>query len=49
MPQIKTIIESDDKEELNKYYDSHEEFYQYMKILENLANTIARGSIKVPN
>lgn len=48
MPQIKTIIESDDKEELDKYYELHEGFYQYMKILENLANAIASGSIKVP-
>jgi len=29
MPRIKTlIIDSADKEELNKYYDSHEGFYQ---------------------
>lgn len=48
MPRIKTIIESDDKEGLNKYCNSHEGFYQYMKILEDLANAIASGNIKVP-
>ena len=47
MPQIKTIIDSADKEELNKYCDSYEGFYRYMKILENTAGAIANGSIKV--
>jgi len=48
MPRVKTIIDSTDKEELNKYCDSHDGFYQYMKILENTASAIASGSIKVP-
>ena len=48
MPRVKTIIDSADKEELNKYWDSHDGFYQYMKILENTASAIASGSIKVP-
>lgn len=49
MPRIKTlIIDSADEEELNKYYDSHEGFYQYMKILENTADAIANGSLQVP-
>jgi hypothetical protein len=48
MPRVKTIIDSADKEELNKYCDSHDGFYQYMKILENTASSIASGSIKVP-
>ncbi len=48
MPRVKTIIDSTDKEELNKYCDSHGGFYQYMKILENTASAIASGSIKVP-
>ena len=48
MPRVKTIIGSADKEELNKYCDSHDGFYQYMKILENTASAIASGSIKVP-
>jgi len=48
MPRVKTIIDSADKEELNKYCDSHDGFYQYMKILENTASAIASGSIKVP-
>jgi phage terminase small subunit len=30
MPQIKTIIDSADKEELNKYCDSYDGFYRYM-------------------
>lgn len=47
MPQIKTIIDSADKEELNKYCDSYDRFYRYMKILENTAGAIANGSIKV--
>jgi hypothetical protein len=48
MPRVKTIIDSADKEELNKYCDSHDGFYRYMKILENTASAIASGSIKVP-
>lgn len=47
MPQIKTIIDSADKEELNEYCDSYDGFYRYMKILENTAGAIANGSIKV--
>ena len=48
MPRVKTIVDSADKEELNKYCDSNDGFYQYMKILENTASAIASGSIKVP-
>jgi hypothetical protein len=49
MPRIKTlIIDSADKEEIDKYCDSHEGFYKYMKILENTANAIADGRIQVP-
>ena len=48
MPRVKTIIDSADKEELNKYCDSHDGFYRYMKILENTASASASGSIKVP-
>jgi len=48
MPKIKTVIDSAAKEELNKYYNSHEGFYRYMKILENTAGAIASGSIQVP-
>ena len=48
MPQVKTIIDSVYKEELNKYCDSHDGFYRYMKILENTASAIASGSIKIP-
>lgn len=47
MPQIKTIMDSADKKELNKYCDSYGGFYRYMKILENTAGAIANGSIKV--
>ena len=47
MSQIKTIIDYADKEELNKYCDSYDGFYRYMKILENTAGAIANGSIKV--
>lgn len=47
MPQIKTIIDSTAKEELNKYCDSHEGFYQYMKILEDTTSAIASSNIKV--
>jgi len=47
MSQIKTIIDSADKEELNKYCDSYDGFYRYMKILENTAGAIANGIIKV--
>lgn len=49
MPRIKTlIIDSADNKELKKYYNSHEGFYKYMKILEVTAKGIASGSIKVP-
>ena len=48
MPRIKTIINSADKGELDNYCNSHDGFYQYMKILENTARDIANGSIKVP-
>lgn len=49
MPRIKKlIIDSTDKEELNKYYNSHEGFYQYVKILEDTASAIASGGIKIP-
>jgi hypothetical protein len=46
MPRIKTlIIDSTDKEEINKYCDSYEGFYKYMKILEDTANAIANARI----
>jgi len=48
MPQIKTMIGSANREELDKYCDSHDGFYQYMKILENTARALANGNIKVP-
>ena len=32
MAQFKNLINSTDKKELDKYCDSHEGFYQYMKI-----------------
>lgn len=49
MPEIKRIlIDSITKEELNKYCGLYEGFYQYMKILENVARGIASGDIKVP-
>lgn len=43
MPKIKIIIGSANQEELNKYCDSPEGFYQYMKILEDTARAIANG------
>jgi hypothetical protein len=48
MPKTKTIISSATEEEMNKYCNTHEGFYQYMKILENTATAIASGKIKVP-
>lgn len=48
MPAIKTILSSVSEEEINRYYHSHKGFYQYMKILETVASSIADGSIKVP-
>lgn len=47
MPQIKTIIDFTDKEELNKYCASYDRFYRYMKILKNTVGAIANRSIKV--
>ena len=46
MPQFKNLINSTDKKELDKYCDSHEGFYQYMKILENMASAIASSNLK---
>ena len=48
MPAIKAILSSVSEEEINPYYHSHEGFYQYLKILETIAHSIADGSIKVP-
>jgi len=47
MPKIKTIINSTNEEELNKYCASYEGFYLYMKMLENVAGAIANRNIKV--
>ena len=46
MPQFKNLINSTDKKELDKYCDSHEGFYQYMNILENMASAIASSNLK---
>ena len=51
MPKIKTIINSFANlkiAEENEYYDRYTGFYQYVKILENLATGISKGKIKVP-
>jgi len=41
MPKIKILINSATREELEKYCDSHEGFYLFMKILEDTAAAIA--------
>ena len=51
MPKIKTIINSFANlkiTEEKECYDRYTGFYQYVKILENLATGISKGKIKVP-
>jgi hypothetical protein len=45
MPRVQRIINAANREELNKYCDSHEGFYSYMKILEDA--TIALSSMNM--
>lgn len=48
MPELKSIIHSPDKNELDKYTQKYPGFYRFMKILETLARGISNGSIPVP-
>ena len=43
MNEIKNIIDSAEKDELNPYYEQYDGFYQYMHLLERLAEGIADG------
>jgi len=45
--QMKTLINSANQKELQNYCNSHDGFDRYMKILENIANALAGGSIQV--
>ncbi len=46
MGQIKNIMDSSSKDELNQYCEHYEGFYAYMKILEQLAQGCAQGLFK---
>lgn len=48
MGDLKSIISSPDKSELNNYTQKYPGFYRFMKILENLARGISNGNIQVP-
>lgn len=48
MPELHTIINYPDKEELQIYIDKYDGFYRYIKLLESLALGIQDGSIKIP-
>lgn len=46
MPIIKQIMET---KEIDLYFQEYEGFYYYMKLLENLAQGLSDGSLKVPS
>jgi hypothetical protein len=46
MGQIKNIMDSSSKDELNQYCERYEGFYAYMKLLEQLAQGCAQGLFK---
>ena len=48
MPEIKPIITSASKKEMNVYFQKYDGYFYYMKVLENLAQGIANGDIPVP-
>lgn len=48
MPSIKLLIDTVPIRDIEKYFYEYDGFYQYMKILETLAQKIADGVIKVP-
>ncbi|MEA2076882.1 MAG: hypothetical protein U9O95_02575 [Candidatus Marinimicrobia bacterium] len=49
MPRIKTIIDSVPKKEIEMYFYEYDGFYYYIKLLENLAQSIADGHITIPD
>lgn len=44
MPTLKDIMDSATKDELNQYCEQYDGFYQYMKLLENMARGISQGT-----
>ena len=48
MPKIKSLLDSDNKKEIELYFYEYDGFYRYMKVLENLAQRIADGKITIP-
>ena len=44
MPQIKEIMNSSSEDELNFYCQRYEGFYQYMKLLERMAEASLQGA-----
>lgn len=47
MGDIKKIMDSSTKQELDRYAEEHKGFFHVMKLLEALASGIANGSIPV--
>ena len=43
MEQIKEIMDASSQDELNRYCTEYEGFYEYMKLLEQLAQGCAQG------
>jgi hypothetical protein len=48
MKELKKILDSANKHELEIYTQKYDGFYHFMKVLETLAAGIADGSIPVP-
>jgi hypothetical protein len=46
MEEIKELMDSSSRDELNQYCTRYEGFYQYMKLLEKLAQGCADGLFK---
>ncbi len=48
MPTLMELIKASHTKEMEMYFDEYEGFFYSIKILENLAQNIANGTIKVP-
>ena len=49
MPEIKAMMDSAPKKEIEMYFHQYDGFYHYMKVLEGLAQRIANGKLSAPN
>jgi hypothetical protein len=48
MPSIMEMIKAAGTKEIEMYFDEYDGFYYFVKIIENLAQKISEGTIKVP-